>query len=161
MHKHYIPLFLILGLFVVAIGFFAIYRNLKNGTETHTISLASATPNPTTNPTPVLGIVTASPTATPKIDLAIDSPLALSSVSSSLLTVAGKSATGAAVLVNEKEVTVNADGSFRSSLRLVPGPNLVVIQASSSAGSSIWQTVVTYTKKEPVVTDAPQQETTP
>ncbi len=150
MSKHYLPLISLLILIAFAVGSFAIYKSL-NAPATQT-PIAQVTPNIvlTNTPTPIpTGQVAATTSAL--LSLEIISPQAEASVSSSLLSVSGKTASDAAVIVNDKNLSPDLDGLFKTSLRLVPGPNLVVITASSSGTKKVWQTVVTYTAPTPKI----------
>lgn len=139
MSKHYLPLITFLTLIALTVGSFALYKSFQAPQKQTPNTLAPPFPTKAVTPTPtqVLG-------AQSKIELAITSPLAEASVSSSLLMVAGKTATEAAVTVNDKKLVADSLGNFRTSLRLTEGANLIVVQASSSGESTTWQTVITY-----------------
>lgn len=147
MSKHYLPLISLLLIIAFLVGSLAFYRTLTAPTKKPPV-IALTTLAPTALPTKeasVAGQIAGSTSA--QLILEITSPEKDASVSSSLLPIAGKTATEAGVTVNDKVVLVDSQGEFRTSLRLTSGPNLIVITASESGKSRIWQTVVTYTAK--------------
>lgn len=143
MSKHYLPLITFLILIALTVSSFAFYKSFQAPQKQTPITLVTPSRAKIVTPTPtqVLG-------AQSKIELAITSPLAEASVSSSLLLVAGQTATEAAVTINDKKLVADSLGNFRTSLRLTEGANLIVVQASSSGKSTTWQTVVTYGPSE-------------
>ena len=147
MHKNYLPLLGILLTIAIFVGSFAFYKSLSAPTPPSQIAMVSLPPLP--SPTgKTIQILGASESAHKKIPLSISSPLEEASISSSLLSVSGKTASDAAITINDKTTTTSdSDGFFKTSIHLVAGANLVVIQASSSAGQAVWQTVVTFIPK--------------
>lgn len=143
MHKNYLPLIALLTIIAIFVSSVAVYKSfLSERSEPKNekpvvLSANTSRPSPTPIPSPL-------PSPIPTVSLTIDSPIQNASVSSSLLSIKGSTATTAAVTVNDKPLRLNPDGSFKSSLRLSTGPNLLVIQASDSGAFSVWQTVVTY-----------------
>lgn len=146
MSKHYLPLISLLLVLCFLVAGLAFYRTLtapQSPQQEATLTILA----PTKSPTPVSASPSGQVAATTSSQLVLEilSPTREASTSSSLLPISGKTATEAGVVVNDKQVLVDSEGSFRTSLRLTSGPNLIVITASSAGQSKVWQTVVTYT----------------
>ncbi len=66
----------------------------------------------------------------------IVSPAAGTTTAEDRVEIVGKTAPGARVKVNLKDVEVGADGGFRASVPLLPGPNSVNVEAIAPSGKS-------------------------
>lgn len=90
----------------------------------------------------------AEPSATAgQISLSISSPTNGSSVSSSGVTVNGKTAPLAEVMINDKEIKADSKGNFSTTISLDEGENIITVVANDADGNSA--------EKEITVTYAP------
>lgn len=67
-------------------------------------------------------------------------------VASERLIVRGTAEPGSRVLVGNSQVELAADGSFEHEVDLVPGPNLIVVEAVDAAGNVTYQSQYVYAK---------------
>jgi hypothetical protein len=78
------------------------------------------------------------------VTVRLENPAA-QSVGTSLYVIEGRTEPGSTVMVNDKKVTVSADGSFFDEVELHPGSNNVVLTITDTAGNSITRKIsVTY-----------------
>lgn len=81
------------------------------------------------------------------IKLQIIEPLPNTTVSSSTLTIKGKTSSGAEVFVNDKQLKSDATGNFATKITLDEGENPIVVVANDADGNSAEQQIlVTYQK---------------
>jgi len=133
---------IILVLVVVLLGIgFIVIRGKKNGIA------SPQTQNTGTETTQAALQANATPTSAPEplqIALTVDSPANNSTVTTSSVTVSGRTTPNADVFVNDTELKANAAGDFSTSVQLDEGDNTLVVGANDSNGN--------YSEKEITVT---------
>jgi hypothetical protein len=134
---------IILGIAVVVLlSAFGLYRHqsktdsqISDTSITPTISeVATLTPSVSQKQSPS---PTSAPTLVPssKITLTISSPASGSTVSSSSITVRGKTSASAEVFVNESETKADSNGNFSVSMKLDEGDNYIIVIANDADGN--------------------------
>ena len=144
MSKSYLLLIGALMIITLAVGAFAYFRSTTNpvpnpSSQNPTAPNSPGQPTPPTNPGP-------SEMMQNEISLIVSSPVNGQIVSTTTITVTGKTTPNADVSVNDKEVKADAKGNFSATISLDEGDNTIFVTASNDAGqSSDWEATVTYT----------------
>ena len=68
-----------------------------------------------------------------------------------ILQIEGETESGAIVRVNQKDVTVNPDGTFSATVELIKGVNKIVIVATDKAGNESTQTITVTLKDRTII----------
>lgn len=76
-----------------------------------------------------------------EISLTITDPANNLTVSSSVITVAGKTVSNAEVFVNDSELTADAQGNFSTQVTLDEGQNIIVVTANDANGNNAEQDI--------------------
>ena len=143
MSKNYFPLLTALLVVAIVVSLVALIRSFSSKSVS-TPAQPVAVQSDITTSTAVLGTETEKPSPTPAFPpIIINNPIENSSTSAKIILVSGQTATSAAVTINDKSISTDKSGNFQTSLKLSPGPNLLVVTASDSGQKNIWQTIIT------------------
>ncbi len=127
--KVFIPLLIVI---VLLAGLFVFGRGAKK--ETATMN-GVITPTVREEEQAVVEEETATQEST--LTLEITSPQDGATVSSSTITVTGKTAPNIQVFVNEKELIADTDGNFSTTIELFEGENVIFVVANNNVGDYV------------------------
>ena len=141
--KKIIPFLLFVPLFLLSIyiGFIQLKSIKSKRTRSIVVNTINSEEKSVITPTNVLSNIAQSITPTPKlqndsqINLIISSPESGTTVNTNVITITGSTEPSASVSINDREITANKDGSFKTSIALDEGENYISIVAYNELGN--------------------------
>lgn len=145
--QKYIPIIAGAAILLLVVGgFIIIQTNQSKGTANKTVPTVQKETNGTADVPgkDTSGKLSPVPTVS-EIPLTVSSPPPGATVKKSILTVSGKTAPRAEVMVNEAEIVANAKGNFSVNVTLDEGENVILVTANDAEGNFAEQELtVTY-----------------
>lgn len=145
--QKYIPIIAGTAILLLIVGgFIIIQTNQSKGTANKTVPTVQKETNGTVDVPGKDTSAKLSPVPTvSEIPLTVSSPTNGATVKKSILTVSGKTAPRAEVMVNEAEIVADAKGNFSVKVTLDEGENIILVTANDAEGNFAEQELtVTY-----------------
>ena len=128
--------YLLVGIFVIAV-LVGVYFFLVKGYSKGVVNTTPAIPNETSTSAPVNATQEVGNVTSSKISLVITSPADGANLTSTNVTVKGKTSANADVFVNDQSGKADANGNFAISIGLDEGINQILVSANDSLGNAV------------------------
>jgi hypothetical protein len=135
MKKTILSFFIVFALLALVIGGYFYIQSKKNTADISLGDDLSGTPVPSSQDTGFSDQAIVVEPVVKEITLTITSPQNGATVTTSTVTIKGKTVPKADIFINEAETVADANGSFSKSITLDEGDNIIIVMANDAKGN--------------------------